>query len=49
MQAAQYIAPRAGVVVLHKMRLNANLPHLALVKTLQKEAPLVAEYRRLND
>ena len=49
MQAGQHFARRARVVVLHKMRIDANVLHLALIETFKKNAPLVTEYHQFND
>src|SRR5208283_5999614 len=49
MQSAKHVALRAGVVVLHEMRVNTDLAHLSLFETFQKKAPVVAKNIRFDN
>src|SRR5215208_105904 len=48
MQAAQHVARRARVVVLHKLGIDTGLGHVRPVVALEKEAPLIAEHPRFQ-
>jgi hypothetical protein len=49
MQATQYVALRAGVIVLHEMRVNAYVAHFSFIEAFQKKASVITENSRFND
>jgi hypothetical protein len=49
MQAPQHVALRAGVIVLDEMRVNAYVAHLFFIVAFQKETPVIAKNRWLNN